>query len=497
MFLRGDGTNNELRPAQKYVLEKIEQVWYKDTKPIVILGQTGLGKSMLAKCIQNQFRSVSITTPQNSLIKQYIEQYPDLNYWWGQEHFTCHKPDHHVDGCPYIVNRQKAIDGEATIFNPMSQYYLRRVNPSMPHSKVVVIDEAHAVLSMLYNLSTTEFTIDESYSKPQELQTSYKLEEYLEKKFQYAKEMFEVYDSTGEDGKARKFRSQMRKISPVLDGLQSEPECYSIKWEEEKIKVQCTNLPQRIIDNTFGVGRKVLMSGTIFKPDIIELLGTEDYHLIEPPAAIPAENRKIFHRPIEGFRINHKTDRAALGYFINRTISKYGKGHRTIIHLPYSWSEDIYMQLLGRPDGKPIFKHDKYNKAAVLKLFKETPNSVLIACGMAEGIDLKGDLCRLNIIPKILWPNTKDDFVLKKAGQGNKGKLWYELETAKVVIQQIGRSTRGPNDWSHTIILDPSFERMVKQVGRHLPKSFLDAIIFHKGKDIINDETRLEQIQAV
>jgi len=57
------------------------------------------------------------------------------------------------------------------------------------------------------------------------------------------------------------------------------------------------------------------------------------------------------------------------------------------------------------------------------------------------------------------------------------------LETAKVVIQQAGRSTRGPEDWSTTIVLDPSFERLITRTSKYLPKSFLEAVKLHYKGD--------------
>lgn len=475
LFEQGDGTGREFREAQQYVLDRLRAVWH-DNKPIVILGQTGLGKSMLARTIQLESDG-AIVTPQNTLIKQYLQDYPELNHWWGKNHFTCHSHDMHTADCEYTLNRKAAIENtKHTIFNPMSLYYLRRGKgmAMKPHS-TVIIDEAHAVLSMLRGLSTQEFDMQD-VPAPHKLEVTYNLRAWVQERYDHAKDMYDAYMAGNDAARAATWARRMRRYSNLMYGLEYKGEQYAIKYDRarEKLNVTCTRLPPHIAENTFGPGRKILLSGTIFRPDISELLNTEDYHLIEPPSTIPVENRKIHFKPTP-FRINYQTDRGALAQFINMYLERYGRGERAIVHLPYSWAREV-SEHLNRPNA--IF-HDKEGKDMALLKFKRTPGSVLLACGMAEGVDLPGDLCRLNIIPKILWPSMFDEFVQKRSAQAD-GQLWYALEAGKTVIQQAGRSTRGPDDWSRTVVMDTSFVNLIEKTKNHLPHSFLEAIVWSR-----------------
>lgn len=476
LFEKGDGTGREMREAQKYVLDRLRAVWH-DNKPIVILGQTGLGKSMLARTIQLESDG-AIVTPHNNLIRQYLETYPELNHWWGKQHFRCGHGDMHTPDCQFTQNLNAALNDKHTIFNPMSLYYLKRNRGrSMKPHKTVIIDEAHAVLSMLRNLSTMELDVTD-VPAPHKLEVTYNLRAWLEERHAHAKEMYEAYLVEEEKRQMAVWYRRMRKYSNLIYGLQSKGEQYVIKYDRqrEKLQVTCTKLPPHIVEQTFGPGRKILMSGTIFRPDIIELLNTADYHLIEPPSAIPVEQRKVYFKPLP-FKVNYQTDKGAIAQFLNMTLEKYAKGERAIIHLPYSWAREV-SEHLNRPNA--IF-HDKEGKELALTKFKRTPGSVLLACGMAEGVDLPGDLCRLNIIPKVLWPNLFDEFVQKRAAQAD-GEMWYSLEAGKTLIQQAGRSTRGPNDWSRTIVLDNSFAKLIEKTKNHLPQSFLDAIVWTRDE---------------
>jgi Rad3-related DNA helicase len=75
---------------------------------------------------------------------------------------------------------------------------------------------------------------------------------------------------------------------------------------------------------------------------------------------------------------------------------------------------------------------------------------------MTEGVDLKEDLSRFQIICKVPFPYLGDRLVRKKM---NKWNWWYDLQTAKTVIQAVGRSVRSETDTAVTYILDASWER--------------------------------------
>jgi ATP-dependent DNA helicase DinG len=483
MFQLGDGTGRDPREVQQFVLRQLKKAWNEDLRPIVIEASVGAGKSYIARAIQLAHGGC-IVTPQNDLIKQYREDYPDLNWWWGKEHFRCgdntFSCDYRInkqklkpcENCPFIRNRQIAESGGPTIFNPMSLYYLKRFNPDVKFP-VTIVDEAHKVLNMIMNLAGTSLSI-EGVKQPERLLKIYNLIPWIEQKLEYAEEMQLEAGRRGDSREATKWEKRVQKLTPVLDNLQhdSDNRAITIDTDKDKLHIKPLWAPKPISDVILGNGRVVLMSGTIFKPDIRDLLKHEDYHLIRPMNPIPKENRPIIFRPTP-YRINYKTDKADLAYDIERLVDKYSKGRSTIIHVPYSWSEDIVKGF-----SREVISHDQDTKQEALEKFKNTPGSILIASGMSEGIDLKGDLCRINIIPKILYPNMRDPFVSKKMNQGHRGNEWYRLEALKDFIQKTGRSTRGPNDWSIVIVMDQMFPKLIKDCKKHLPLGFADAIQF-------------------
>jgi Rad3-related DNA helicase len=113
---------------------------------------------------------------------------------------------------------------------------------------------------------------------------------------------------------------------------------------------------------------------------------------------------------------------------------------------------------VNHPAKERLRFHDKFNKRDVLKGFIEsTGNDILVAAGMTEGLDLKDDLARFNIIAKILWPSLEDPIYQRMLEERPDNYAWI---AARSVMQAAGRVCRGPEDYGLTLILDSSYKRI-------------------------------------
>jgi Rad3-related DNA helicase len=59
----------------------------------------------------------------------------------------------------------------------------------------------------------------------------------------------------------------------------------------------------------------------------------------------------------------------------------------------------------------------------------------------------------------------------------NKFPGWYNLQTAKTIIQSAGRSIRNSEDHAVTYILDADFQRFYKRNGSLFSKDFKDCMV--------------------
>ena len=101
-------------------------------------------------------------------------------------------------------------------------------------------------------------------------------------------------------------------------------------------------------------------------------------------------------------------------------------------------------------------------------------DTVLLSPSMAEGVDLKGDFSRFQIICKVPYPYLGDKIVKKRM---NKWKRWYDLQTAKLIVQSAGRSVRSVDDTAVTYILDADWGRFYSKNSDILPEGFKKCIV--------------------
>ena len=99
--------------------------------------------------------------------------------------------------------------------------------------------------------------------------------------------------------------------------------------------------------------------------------------------------------------------------------------------------------------------------------------TVLVSPSMMNGVDLKDDLSRFQVIMKVPYPNIKSKKI-KKRQKDN--KEWYNWKTVVDLIQAYGRSIRSEEDYAETYILDESLSNIMKFNFKYLPSYFTDAI---------------------
>jgi Rad3-related DNA helicase len=89
-----------------------------------------------------------------------------------------------------------------------------------------------------------------------------------------------------------------------------------------------------------------------------------------------------------------------------------------------------------------------------------TSPTVLVSPSMAEGIDLRDDLSRFQIICKVPFPFLGDPVIRAKL---TKHSGWYRWMTARTIVQACGRSVRNMQDHAVTYVIDASFEKFYKR----------------------------------
>lgn len=114
------------------------------------------------------------------------------------------------------------------------------------------------------------------------------------------------------------------------------------------------------------------------------------------------------------------------------------------------------------------FYENSKEKEEILKMMKDNVrwNMILAGPSLYEGLDLKDDLGRFNILVKVPYANMSK-YVQEKI---KRFPFWYPRQTINKIEQSIGRTNRHKNDWSTTYLMDSMFGNIIFDCDNHIIK---------------------------
>ena len=221
----------------------------------------------------------------------------------------------------------------------------------------------------------------------------------------------------------------------------------------------------------FRLGEKVLMmSATILDHNVFcQSLGIprDEVAFIRIPSPFPLENRPVIFLPIG--RMGSKT--------IESTLPKLAKAVKEIIDshpnekgIIHCHTYKIANYLKSNVKSSRLLIHSSENRDDILKkhINAKSP-TILLSPSMTEGVDLRGEFSRFQIVCKVPYPYLGDKLVKKRM---NKWKKWYPLQTAKSIVQAVGRSIRSDDDHAVSYILDSDWDRFYSMNRSLFPEDF-------------------------
>lgn len=149
-------------------------------------------------------------------------------------------------------------------------------------------------------------------------------------------------------------------------------------------------------------------------------------------------------------------------------------GERGVIHTTTNLIMNTFLEC-SRHAGRLYTYNGTSEKLDLLKRIRELPaDAVLCGPSLFTGIDLSDELARFNIIFKLSFPNVSSQLWSRRY---KFQKDVYFGETAAVLEQSSGRSTRHADDWSTTYILDDRAAKFIKGNHRYFSNSFLARVL--------------------
>jgi Rad3-related DNA helicase len=98
--------------------------------------------------------------------------------------------------------------------------------------------------------------------------------------------------------------------------------------------------------------------------------------------------------------------------------------------------------------------------------------AVLVSPSMTEGVDLKDDLARWEVIVKIPYLYIGDRQVERRMKIDSD---WYNWQTCLTLVQSYGRIFRSESDWGSAYIFDSGARSFIRKNRDILPDWFLEA----------------------
>ena len=523
------------RRGQIAVIKEIDKAFKEGRKIVIVEGPVGCGKSAIAMTFARKIQDSHMITPRKSLQDQYYEDFhEDVVLMKGRNAYPCtinaHKkaynavikavnlgkvkmPSRDEDNCanapcrnsqpvwdsctsrngpcPYSVAIEVAQNHHTVIHNIHSFVFQTNFSDKFQKRKLMIIDEAHEIEDTIRGFISKKFTLNHVV-RPEDIPECKTVDDWCDYFTlpQFVPPLTDA-DKARMDADETYIPEQERYLEQV-QSLRMQAEYYGTEFTVRKAPVWSGNrqtgvsfemIPHNIGNAAqrylFSYGEQVLlMSGTIYdKEQYCRYIGINpaEAYFIRVPSTFPVENRPIYAKPEYQVDTSHRNWNDNFKEMIEKimrimTIFKDVKG---LIHAPsYDAAEEIASWL---PQER-VMIHGRADFQEKLEQFYASDEPlVFISPVCQQGVDFKGDRARFQIITRVPYMNTADEFIEHKV---TNDFPWYNYKALVVFGQQIGRVNRSESDYGATFLLDERFVRFISRNSKKLPKWLRDAVVY-------------------
>lgn len=228
-------------------------------------------------------------------------------------------------------------------------------------------------------------------------------------------------------------------------------------------------------DHLYRYGsRVVLMSATVVDKDTYcRSIGIdpEQAAYLRIPSPFPVENRLVHFVGCGSMSMRHID--STLPNLV-KVIKELLEGHSTEKGIIHCVNYRVAQYVVDALRSRRLVIHNSENREEMIDFHKSSPEpTVLVSPSMTEGVDLADDASRFQILCKVPFPYLGDRVVqLRK----ERNPTWYACQTARSVIQALGRSVRNDADHAVSYVLDSDWERFYRSNSSMFPPEFSAAL---------------------
>lgn len=493
-----------LRPHQETAIDEALDAFRSGVRMVLIDAPTGSGKTVIGEVVRRRLQVPSLYVCHGlELQDQFVRDfdapvlkgrsnYPTERFGWDTTADNCQGARCNLctskSVCEYEQAKDAAIASSIAVLN--TTYYLTEANGPgrMRGRDLVIIDEADTLESELMRWS--EFRISRRAAREIGLSIPNKgarwtrLHEWL---IEYAKRVAKKAATIRnlEPADARRLVARSEQVHRHFP-----PDVNPDNWVREYNQTGNLILKPVHVDamgrnHLWRHGRKhMLMSATLIGPEYMlrDLGWDEDFHVVQVPMTFPVENRQVVVVPIATMTAKGKEqgEWVRMKDAIGKLMVKH-RGERILVH---TVSYELAAYLHGELGG--ITYTDSTSRNRALSEYRNTEGGVLFAPSMDRGIDLPGDLCRVQIVAKLPYPYLGDKRVSTRLHTDG-GQIWYNLQTIRSLVQMTGRGVRSVDDWAVTYLLDRQFVANYHRYKSLVPGWWHDSLVMdRRPQDVLN-----------
>jgi len=439
------------------------------------------------------------TTPQVKLVEQLKnDKYLNIPCLVGKANYPCSAlpGNFTAETCPLPKKLRKRLCSQCEyeqakeIFQnaPLGAVTLDKLlfDKSINGTDILIVDESSGLEGRLVNQSEISLpndiratNLEEDLRKwAEDIETQIASSE--SKQFKYAVQITEgdetpatLGEASKEGKRLRSLEQKLRKIEYLLEIL-AQGQKYIIDKDR---KFKTLDGRRQFSKLCFGPSIVILASGT----PCPQMLSSE-FVTVHMPNPIPDSRRLVFYDPCG--KMSSAIREQTIDLMAPRIAQLHkAKGRNTLLHChSYKVAESLGNAVCDQGCRVSFMvKEKKDENAETIRRWLKGDNTVLASVGCEEGIDCNGEKFPLNIIAVIPFAFRGDAWVLKREEEDKAANLPYHqqhgiMSTAIAIQQAIGRTTRGPEDYSETYILDENFGWFCRRYRGAFKEDFLRSI---------------------
>ena len=401
--------------------------------------------------------------------------------------------------CPYYEQKYSALLANHSVWNYSSYFQIVKYNQSTYgeylNRNISIFDEAHSIEDQIIQFVGIEIIkkhIDECEIRIESydlsdiemiIQLIRDIAEFYARKVKEIRES-RAYQENPDYNRISKLDSNFDRFARARFEIASDPENFIINepiYEKSKFKsivIKPLDV-SKYVKAFFITPFQIFMSATIDKDSFCQNMGFESDKIAfvdTPHSPFPLENRKVEF--LNTARLAYKSPKVTenrVWLKIDEILSKHKNQKGLILTSSRFRCKNIVKNLSSKNKKRVRICHARnpYGKTQddIIKEHTKSKDGVLVSSSLWQGVDLKDDLSRFQIIAKAPYPNYTEKWVESKM---ERYPLWYTSQTITKILQGLGRSIRSKQDWAVTYILDSAVEPLLNNSKNLVPKSYYD-----------------------